>query len=960
MNEKYDPKEIEAKWQKRWEDDGVFHAKTGSTKEKFYALVEFPYPSGDGLHVGHVRPYVALDTIVRKRRMEGFEVLYPFGWDAFGLPTENYAVKHGIHPEVVTKKNTDNFRRQVKNIGISFDWSREINTTDPAYYKWTQWIFIQLFRKGLAYKAKMDINWCPSCRIGLANEEAVGGVCERCGGPTEKREKEQWMLAITKYADRLDNDLDLVDYPDRVKAQQRNWIGRSEGTVVKFRIADSEESLEVFTTRVDTIFGCTYVVVAPEHALLRSEKLKIKNRADVERYVSAVRKKTEQDRLDATKEKTGVKLEGVEAVNPFTGEPVPVFVADYVLGNYGTGAVMAVPAHDERDWEFAKKHGLPMKPVVIPSVINPKNLPVQGKPVVFRDTINAIVYDPKKDQYLALKWKKNDWTTFVIGGVEDGEDVVEAAKREVLEETGYINIKYVRTLGGPVEAKYFVSHKDENRVAHIRAVLFELEDEAQIAVSQEEQEKHPAVWIKEDSLSPEVMFDVDAPFWFARLKSDRNEVVTDGGILIDSGEFTRLSSEEAREKMTVWLEEKGMGKKQTNYKLRDWVFSRQRYWGEPIPLVKCERCGWVEIPEKELPLELPRVESYVPTETGESPLAAMEDWVATTCLKCGGPARRETDTMPNWAGSSWYYLRYTDPKNDDRLASADALAYWTPVDWYNGGMEHTTLHLLYSRFWHKFLFDIGVVPTVEPYGKRTSHGLILAEGGVKMSKSKGNVVNPDDIVRRFGADTLRVYEMFMGPFEQAVAWSEESIAGSRRFLEKVWKISKKVASRESESEEDRVRNEKIEKLLHRTIKKVSEDIDAMRFNTAVSSLMILANEMEKCERISLRTYSAFLLILSPFAPHLSEELWESLGNSGTILSASWPVSDPELLREESVEIAVQVNGKLRARLSLAAGLSQEDVTSAARADALVSKHLEGKEIRKVIFVQDRLVNFVAG
>lgn len=869
MNAKYDPKEIEAKWQAYWEEHGLFHAKTGSKKRKFYALVEFPYPSGDGLHVGHVRPYVALDSLARKRRMEGYEVLYPFGWDAFGLPTENYAVKHGIHPEVVTKKNTDNFRRQVQNIGISFDWSREINTTDPKYYKWTQWIFLQLFKKGLAYKQKMDINWCPSCKIGLANEEAVGGVCERCGGPTEKREKEQWMLAITKYADRLDRDLDMVDYPDRVKTQQRNWIGKSEGTLVKFRIREQirqlaegsgeqgtgSDFIEVFTTRVDTIFSGTFLVLAPEHPLVEKMHSRISNYLEVCEYVKSIKKKSEQDRLDSGNEKTGVELKGIKAINPASGDAMPVWIADFVLAHYGTGAVFA-DAHDERDFFLAKKYEIPLKVSILPEHAKPEDI---------------------------------------------------------------------------------------TRISQL-----------------------------DDCFSGE-------------------------GILVNSGLFDGLRSADARPKIVNWLEQQGLAREYISYKLRDWVFSRQRYWGEPIPLVFCAECkkrtdnkqrttdnegealnsGWVAVPEEELPLELPKVASYVPTETGESPLAAMEEWVKTTCPVCEGPARRETDTMPNWAGSSWYYLRYTDPKNNQTLASQEALEYWMRlsvrnaprsnrgaggVDWYNGGMEHTTLHLLYSRFWHKFLFDIGVVPTAEPYAKRTSHGLILAEGGVKMSKSKGNVVNPDDIVRRFGADTLRVYEMFMGPFEQAVAWSEESIAGARRFLEKVWKLQRTVNKQPTTNNKQTRGNDKrlLRIALHKTIKKVSEDIEAMRFNTAISALMILVNEMEKSESVAREDFEVLLILLSPFAPHMAEELWERAGNTSPILSAVWPEADPKLLKENTVEMVVQINGKLRARLRVAAGLSQEDAESAARAEVLVAKHLDGKEIRKTIFVPDRLVNFVVG
>ncbi len=1096
----YDPREIEPKWQKYWETEGLFHAKTGSKKRKFYPLVEFPYPSGEGLHTGHVRGYTAMDILARKRRFEGYEVLYPIGWDAFGLPTENFAIKHGIHPAIVTKKNTGNFRRQMKSLGFSFDWSREINTTDPEYYRWTQWIFLQLFKKGLAYKKAMEINWCPSCKIGLANEEAQGGVCERCGNPTEKRDKEQWMLAITKYADRLDKDLDDVDYLEKIKLQQRNWIGRSEGAIVKFHLGGtsskrSEDSwhekeahgfVEVFTTRVDTIFGCTYVVIAPEHLLLMERKGQIQNWNEVEEYLNRVKKKSEEDRLDVTKEKTGVKLEGVEATNPFTGESVPIFVADYVLGSYGTGAVMAVPAHDERDWEFAKKYGLTVRQSVAPffSVSEGKDAIRPDKPTVRRKTAFALVKHWSEEKYLCLDWERFGWHSGIIGGIEAGEDPIGAASREIVEETGYKNPRFLRFIGGEMHTNFFAAHKNVNRYAEGVGMLFQLENEVWSEPDEDDTQHHRATWIDGSSM-PSFLNLQNFQYMWRVLETDR-DCFTDDGVLVSSGEFSGLKSAVAREKMTEWMERKGLGRKQTNYKLRDWVFSRQRYWGEPIPLVRCEACGvkewkpkyelnfssqetwkkivagkktvetralnpdepnryfgdvnvgeilkltnrktgesaayrvkrvyrfdslesamkdedfdrkvwadgkpkhtaeewkkgyascspdyldriekcgligweiepaevgkWIPIPEKDLPIELPKVKSYQPTETGESPLAAIKKWVNTKCPKCGGPARRETDTMPNWAGSSWYFLRYADPKCGKSIASKDALRYWTPVDWYNGGMEHTTLHLLYSRFWHKFLYDIGIVPTSEPYQKRTSHGLILAEGGVKMSKSKGNVVNPDDIVRRFGADTLRVYEMFMGPFDQNVTWSTESISGARRFLEKAWRLSPKVSAQQPKDEDVALLT-----LLQKTIKKVSEDIEAMRFNTAVSALMILVNDMEKRDRISLDSYSAFLILLCPFAPHIAEELWQAIGHKQTMTEAAWPSADPKYLNNEEVEIAVQVNGKLRARIRVAAGLSQDDIELIAKADSLVAKHLKEGSLRKVIFVPERLVNFV--
>jgi len=832
MEGRYDPRAIEKKWQEKWEEQGVFSAHDDSEKPKYYCLIEFPYPSGQGLHIGHIRSNTAMDIVARKRRMEGFDMLYPIGWDAFGLPTENYAIKTGIHPREVTRQNTDNFRRQLKRIGFSFDWSREINTTDPEYFKWTQWIFLQMLNRGLAYKATMMINWCPSCKIGLANEEVVDGKCERCGNGTEKREKEQWMLAITKYADRLHDDLDTVDYLEKIKIQQRNWIGRSEGTIVKFPISNvqfpnkseisnsksgtEEDFIEVFTTRVDTLFGCTYVVVAPEHPLIRGQltdnskqKSGIKNHAEVLSYLEETGKKTEMDRTAEGREKTGVRLEGIMAVNPINGEEVPVFVADYVLGDYGTGAVMAVPAHDKRDFAFAEKYDLPVRVVV-----------------------------------------------------SGGEG--------------------------------------------------------------------------------------DAPF-------------TDDGVLVGSGDFSGLASGEARGKIAERLEAEGNGKKVVKYKLRDWVFSRQRYWGEPIPVVHCERCGIVALPESELPLELPEIDGgYSPTDTGESPLAKIESWVNTTCPICGGPARRETDTMPNWAGSSWYFLRYADPKNDQALADPEKLKRYMPVDWYNGGMEHTTLHLLYSRFWNKFLHDIGVAPTSEPYQKRTSHGLILAEGGVKMSKSKGNVVNPDDIVSDFGADTLRIYEMFMGPFDQPIAWGQNGLVGSRRFLERVWKLQEKLTTHNSPlTTGERAQKAKgIDPLLHRTIAKVSEDIEAMRFNTAVSSMMILVNALEKESSISNDSFGRFLRILSPFAPHMAEELWEGLGNAESIAHSEWPVADPAMLAEETVRIVVSVNGKVRDTFEISADATEDDLKAKALGSEKIVKLLDDQEVRRVIVVPGKLVNIV--
>jgi len=802
MSKGYDYAQIEKKWQGIWDEKQTFAAKDDYSLPKFYGLVEFPYPSGQGLHVGHPRSYTAIDIVCRKKRLEGYNVLYPMGWDAFGLPTENFAIKNHVHPAEVTKKNIANFKRQLKSLGFSFDWSREINTTDPEYYKWTQWIFLQLYKKGLAYKKKMSVNWCTSCKCVLANEEVVNGHCERCGSEVIHKEKSQWMLKITDYAEKLLEGLDEVDFIDRVKTQQRNWIGRSYGTQVKFS-TNIGDTFEVFTTRADTLFGVTYMVMSPEHPLINKWADKITNMDEVAAYRQEAAKKSDFERTELAKDKTGVKISGVTAINPVNGKEVPIFIADYVLISYGTGAIMAVPAHDTRDWEFAKKFGLP-----------------------------------------------------IIEVVAGGEDVQAAPYTECAT-----------------------------------------------------------------------------------------------GKLVNSGFLNGMSVEDAKKAIQEWLTERNLGERKTNYKLRDWVFSRQRYWGEPIPIVHCDKCGYVPVPESELPLVLPNVDSYEPTDNGESPLAKMTDWVNTTCPHCGGPAHRETDTMPQWAGSSWYFLRYCDPHNDKALASLEALKYWTPVDWYNGGMEHTTLHLLYSRFWHKFLYDIGVVPSPEPYAKRTSHGMILGENGEKMSKSRGNVVNPDEIVRDYGADTMRVYEMFIGDFEKAAPWSQSSIKGSKRFLDKVWALSDKLTDGDSYRAE-------LESAFHRTIKKVTEDIEGLKMNTAIAALMSLLNDIQGFGGINEAEFKTYLILLNPFAPHMTEELWQQAGFEGMLNEAEWPKYDEAKCADSTVEIAVQVNGKIKARINVAADISAPDAIAAAKADGTVTAAIEGKSIIKELYVPKKLVNIV--
>jgi leucyl-tRNA synthetase len=948
---RYDPKQIEKKWQDIWERKKLNIASENSRKKKYYVLVEFPYPSGEGLHIGHIRSYTALDIVARKRRAEGYNVLYPMGWDAFGLPTENYAIKTGIHPKIVTKKNTDTFRRQLKSLGFSFDWTREINTTDPHYYKWTQWIFLQFFKKDLAYKAKRPINWCPSCKIGLADEEVLDGNCERCGTKTEKRDKEQWMLAITKYADRLDRDLDDVDFLEKIKIQQRNWIGKSEGAEIDFDITGRKEKVTIFTTRPDTLYGATYLVLAPEHPLVAKFSEKISNKKELGEYVRKAAKKSEIERTTEGKEKSGVELKGVKAINPATKKEVPIYVADYVLAHYGTGAIMAVPAHDERDYSFAKKFKLPVVQVIEPvyeQTTEPGKIR-KGEPYDERDAIIAIVKHWSEDKYMGLKWKEVAWGTFITGGIEKGQTAEEAAKMEIKEETGFLNPKLVTDFGR-VHGKFYHVPKKVNRFAHARVLYFELQNESKAEVAEEEQKRHEVLWLREAEL--EKFLTPDTHKHSLRLLNGSQGSYRGEGILTNSGKFDGVDSGEAKKEITKFVG----GRSKTTFKLRDWVFSRQRYWGEPIPIIHCKKCGMVPVPEKDLPVMLPNVKSYKPNSTGESPLAAISSWVNVTCPNCGEKAKRETDVMPNWAGSSWYFLRYADPKNKKTFAGKQALKYWIPVDWYNGGMEHVTLHLLYSRFWYKFLYDLKLVPGKEPYKKRTSHGLILAKGGVKMSKSKGNIVNPDSIVKLLGADTLRHYEMFMGPFDQAIVWNTDAVAGSRRYLERVFKLIEKVEK--GKEHKKQVVNSALESLFHQTIKKVTEDIEELKMNTVLSQLMILLNAFEKEEKISRMNYATYLRLLAPVAPHITEELWNMLGEKSSIHLEPWPQWDPKKLLSESVSIAVQVNGKLKATVSISRDLDDDEAQGVALAHPNILRIVFGKTIKRIVYVKGKIVNIV--
>jgi len=951
--DKYDHKKIESKWQDVWEKTKVNETDLSSAKTKFYNLIMFPYPSGDYLHLGHAYSDSGADVYGRYRALKGFNVFMPIGYDAFGLPAENYAINKGIHPAKSTAENIEHAEKQLKTWGCMFDFSRQVTTSEPSYYKWTQWLFLQLYKQGLAYQKESPVNWCPQCLTVLANEQVVNGICERCETEIVQKKMKQWFFKITDYADRLIKDLDKLDWPESSVTKQKNWIGRSEGVQFKLKIekekGKNSEEIEVFTTRIDTVYGMTYVVLAPEHPLVDSITTD-KQKKEVEKYQIQAQKETEIERQSLEKDKTGV-FTGAYAINPFNGQKVPIWIADYVLYGYGTGAVMAVPAHDERDYEFAKKYGLDIKEVIIPNRVDINNPPAEGKKSSERKNVHALVRDPRTNKYLCLRSKKYLWVTFPMGGIEENENVVDAAKREVEEETGYKNLKVVRILGGQVRAEYFAKHKDENRVAYTTAVLLDLVDHEKSVVEKEWADEHEMLWIDESEIKYGFMCHAELDIWIKRLKGGE-DTYTDYGVLVDSAEFTGLTSEEAKKKMAEWLEKKKVGKTKVNYRLHDWSIGRQRYWGAPIPMVYCPKCGAVPVSEKDLPIELPeKIKDFRPKGTGKGPLASVSDFVNTTCPKCGGKAERETDTLDTFVCSSFYYLRYPSVGNDKEMMEAGVTEKWLPVDMYVGGAEHVTMHLLYARFVTKALYDAKLLKFDEPFLKLRHQGMILGPDGKKMSKSKGNVVIPDAVIKEHGADAFRTYILFMGKFEDGGPWNPKGIVGIKRFLEKAWGLyNQEISASEPDVEEARI--------LNKTIKKVGEDIDDFKFNTAISQLMVFVNFLAGQKVQSRKTLEILAVLLSPFAPHMTEDLWERLGNKDSIHVEAWPSYSKKLIQDEIVTVAVQINGKVRDELVVDVEAEEKDVLALAKESEKVKKYIEGKDIKKVIYIRAKLLSLV--
>lgn len=972
MEDKYDPQKIEKRWQEIWEkDQSLYVADDNSDKEKFYCLDMFPYPSGDGLHVGHVESYTATDIISRYQRMRGKNVLHPQGWDAFGLPAENYAIKTKTHPSITTKKAIENFKKQIKMLGFSYDWSREVNSSDQEYYRWTQWFFLLLYKNGLAYKKKAKVNWCPKCQTVLANEQAEGGKCERCETEVAQKDLEQWFFKITDFAEELLSGLDDLDWPESTKAAQRNWIGKSEGTEFGMEIKNSDEKIEVYTTRIDTVFGMTYAVVAPENPVIERIKDKIKNYGEIEKYISDARRKTELERTALQKEKTGAELQGIKVINPFTAEEIPVFVADYVLGHYGTGAVMAVPAHDERDFEFAKKYDLPIRQSIALLIKDTGiDKPIETEEKSIRKIVNCIIKHHEKDEYICLDWKEFGWHSFVMGGVEEEESGEDAAMREAVEETGYQNIRVIKKIDGEVHTNFNARHKKiGNRYTKSECYLLELENDGRKETEEEHTQFHNFKWLKKEEIGKYLNLAQQSYYWDVYLNGEKT--FADDGVLVNSEKYSGLTSEQAREEMAEWLEKEKIGKKKINYKLRDWLVSRQRYWGAPIPIIYCDKCG--EVPDENLPVKLPTDVDFKPT--GESPLKYSEEFQNVKCPKCGGKARRESDTMDTFVCSSWYYFRYADPKNEKEFASKEQIKKWLPVDLYVGGAEHTVLHLLYSRFFTKVLNKLGYIDFDEPFKKLRHQGIILAEDGNKMSKSKGNVVNPDDVVKKYGADALRLFEMFMGPLEDAKPWNTKGIVGMRRFLDRIYKYEEIRISEKGNSYENWEKDKTDQALknnLNKTIKKIGEDIESLKFNTAISSMMTFLNVIYETNNISKSVdmesnvstvinsndFMKFIQLLAPFAPHIAEEIWNKLGHKESIFKEKWPEYDPALIVDEEIELVIQINGKLRDRIKVAADISEEDAKKLALESEKVKNFIGDKNIKKMIFVKGKLINIV--